>query len=1264
MPSDSRSSLLIVVLGILSLVFPALASSRDDGPTEGAHVAGGVAPSAAPSSSGDDWCEREMLRPIEQHFALPSRRAEPAPSAPVAPVASIEHAVGAPSAAPSNVAAVASAIEAVPHTSLLPELRLPHAVKQRLGESDVTFLIATVPDPIDSGLAYEFDRDLEALQLAIEHDARLRDRSWLPWNPLAASAPSDADATRACRRQVPGIILFRQTSSASAPERLLVLLLVGETPTWGVHKPALHRALDLVATLSKSNEARIVGPAFSGSSDSIRRLVDEYSAERADTSHVTSFKFVSGTASSRRNRATLDNDGGSPALSFRATTAPDDELMCAFYGYLARLGVGRDTSGDGAARLRRVALLHESGTEYGSGFGPAAQGGVACDRPEAELGFPPHISYLRSAYETEERKNAARVENGAPPVAVTRLDPSLEESAPPLDVEPTLSNKTTFSHDVVLSNLLVDIARRDVHYLGIVATDPADIIFLARQIRRTVPDIRLFTFGSEVLYLHPSYAADLDGMFVVSSYPFFGASEFRRPPADARGTLLTFSGQGPEGVYNAARALLADGVTSLVEYPPLGAPVASVLPTWISVVSRGRLVPLEAMPLATSDYVFAATPAKPSDPAPRAAGWGSSPPKIWILGVFLSSIFVWANLFALATRFLKRRNLFAHGSAAVSRVARFFERFEPCVSDEEHLRQSYYVFVTMLALTLTHFTMLCGSTPGLVADSAAATCTFVLGIVSAVAALVGAVAAFVVVFATRTSFARAEDVDDARNRVARSTTLAVVIAAAMGVAITVGLVSLSALGGTRAQVGVFAERATNLVGGASPLAPLAIVGASIYVWGLCQLTRIRLLDTLHARWVPGTGGIVPSFRAGVTDGFRADFRRLVDDVISALGSLRDGGIGYFAAVGTLVGTAFLIFALKPPLIFEGVGARALMEGAFALVVLVTGSGIVRLLTFSVRLLALLRRIGRHPIAEAFARLPAPFARSVESFVSAPSSDVADLVVPVRQADTLASTVDAMTNGGRDGARLDAALDEPLARFVASVHGEPAANGRAETIPLRTELRRELSAAANGEGRVDLSDSPTMGRLTISTTCLWDVVDAFWQNRVTHAKTQSPTTIAAGSTSALDAYADTLSEPARAWMRLAEELVATHLTFTIGQLLRHFRHFTTMVTVGAFTLLLFVSSYAMQPKRVLLTFVWVVMLSSVGTGMYVYFKLERDEVLSRISKTDPGKITFSAELVTRVLTWGVLPILGVVAAQYPDLGRTAFGWLAPVTKLMH
>lgn len=123
-------------------------------------------------------------------------------------------------------------------------------------------IIATVSDPIDSQAGWLFDAQLEAIVGAIERKILVesagaesdadsgqlnytRDRYVLPWNCVARAgerAPGAAGGKRSVDpREIPGLVVFRNRNQ----KRLLLLFLIGETPTFGIHAIALSRAQGL-----------------------------------------------------------------------------------------------------------------------------------------------------------------------------------------------------------------------------------------------------------------------------------------------------------------------------------------------------------------------------------------------------------------------------------------------------------------------------------------------------------------------------------------------------------------------------------------------------------------------------------------------------------------------------------------------------------------------------------------------------------------------------------------------------------------------------------------------------------------------------------------------------------------------------------------------------------------------------------------------------------------------------------------------------------
>ena len=196
---------------------------------------------------------------------------------------------------PPPKASTADALEALEPLERFLNLRTPPTSLEQLADNldgyRLTTLIVAISDPRDSRLGYDFDMATEAIQRAVESEGYSLDRFRFPWldsgssGPSTGSAPKGAPSDSRHERQ-PGTILFRidrqgpKPGQPAPPQELLLLLLVGETPTAGIHQEALATSLNIAWTLDvQRNQAdstrepaiRILGPTFSGTADSLAR---------------------------------------------------------------------------------------------------------------------------------------------------------------------------------------------------------------------------------------------------------------------------------------------------------------------------------------------------------------------------------------------------------------------------------------------------------------------------------------------------------------------------------------------------------------------------------------------------------------------------------------------------------------------------------------------------------------------------------------------------------------------------------------------------------------------------------------------------------------------------------------------------------------------------------------------------------------------------------------------------------------------------------
>jgi hypothetical protein len=402
------------------------------------------------------------------------------------------------------------------------------------GDVQIAFrhLVALVPDPVESRYVDYFDSALEGVQEAVaagtDGGSYVRDHSWLPW--------PDQDSTlekRRCWETHPGVLLYRPPGDPSRTPAIVVLL-VGETPTWGVQEGQFETALRIVDEFKAwwpadggGDEYRIIGPTFSGTAPSLSAVMRRHASVA-----IHRFSIASGTATNPTVQSTVEAavprapDGG-PGLAYWSATPDDNLLLDAMIDFLCERGA-QCSGGDPS-----IALLTESLTTYGSAGSGRKQSRYI------ELKFPPSLAPIRNSYTI------------GPPGSNGASAATLPADNAPLSLGKSateLSKDTPIAHDLALGEVLRDLSARRVRFVGIVATDALDVIFLADRIRQQLPDVRLFTLSTDVRYLDPSYAHFMNGMLVAHPTP--------SPVGDHRPTSL--QNEFVRSVFNAGRCLLAN----------------------------------------------------------------------------------------------------------------------------------------------------------------------------------------------------------------------------------------------------------------------------------------------------------------------------------------------------------------------------------------------------------------------------------------------------------------------------------------------------------------------------------------------------------------------------------------------------------------------------------------------------------------------------------------------------------------------------------
>lgn len=1062
-------------------------------------------------------------------------------------------------------------------------------------------LIALAADPVDSGLAYYFDATLEGLEAAAGdvHDGE----GWVRDRFYLPWKSLDGDGKP--RKE---LLSCRNTSPGLILFRRkrgqsnegLAVFLVGETPTWGIGAPAFAEAVRRVIAQH---------PLEPGAARQLEILGPTFSGTASSLSAALGLEL---SAATKR--------GETLAFKIRSGTATASTAQRAFVAFNDSAAASKVVDYRSAApeddnsrcaifqRLRelRVPTRGPTSSEVLEGVALLSEGATAygasfrAGNARAQCPRPEFEYAFPNLADVRTAYGGTSNEPERSSLGLPLARVGVKTANDPSSrIHPTLSTWTPVARDIGLATALSELALHSVRYVGIAATDMSDLTFLAERVKRQLPDVRLFTFANDVLFEHPDYATTLNGMLVVHAARIDGDGKVL-PPSRLTNVQTR---EMVQGVYLAALDLLENRA------------IPRVIPE-VSVIGNGKVWGI-------AGWVGTSAPAPV---APRV---------FWLLAVWLGFFASVNGAAYLIQNFSVRAR--SHWSLLPLRALR------PCLHADLAAAHSVRTF-TLLLVSFTPALLVLE-----IASSASGfTChrLCLLGgvIVNALALLV----AFIEML--RAYLVR---------RLVPPTAWAYLL-----LALVVSVFTL--LGVAPWAASAPAQRSVTLASGVSPVLPVLLGAALLYLLVLCGLIRIRLLDTQ----LPEAGSAIPFHRlplgiaralalssapatgvASEPPGQGSDLQRLERRLVHCLHdpwSIAQGSV--LIASAAFIGGFALLFDAKPMLTLEAWNWHVLLLATFMACLLVQGLTYVQLWLYFAQLRMLLQRLARHPLGAALRRIPGSLVRPVEQQLLASRPETLDLAVIVQllgelslRRPELSPTDDALLPELPSQAALRTA-HETAQNALAAELGRVAIR----LVPERRALCEPLFSVAH-----DLSSS----------------LSGVWQHALPAETLSGAPSSGSGSGSAetsatvLDAYAGSLSGPALAFARRAETFIASIVALQVLRYVRYFRYFVVALLGSAVLFVLMTALYALQPQRLMLNTELAATTVIVGTVLWMFFTLDRDATLSAIANSNAGEVTLNGNLITRVVTWGVLPMVSAIAAQYPEFSQWAFAAVEPLAHAL-
>jgi len=1075
------------------------------------------------------------------------------------------------------------------------------------------FLVVTLPDPVSTHLALYFDRTVEALEAAAQQHGLFLDQYFLPWPvPGGQTPPGDtAQDVRvtailnAYRSGQPGLMILsaheaRDGTAPTGGARVVYAFLVSESPTSGINKAQFDNAVQYARVLSRDEPPTVHVVGPFFSGSAASAIALSNNLK----SKGVTLDFVSGTLTNLAQAQALRD-----SVHFKQTLHDDQRAEGFLLDFLKDHGLTRNGG--------NVAILQEDETRYG-GRPTAGEKPAEPRLPKVRyIKFPRELSRLRNAAADHVGTDSSAQSQYAPgstdPISWNWKDASKDEDALPA----YSGSQDALSQQSVLLAIADVIRQENIKYVGISATDIFDILFLSKFLKASAPNTRIFVLDADLLMVKASdEGRELDGTLAVTTYPLISRNADWTEPSHRQASPDVFPSRMSQGIYNAVLFQLdPQSHTGVREYTdPVsdleGSSANDRPPLWLTIVGRTGLWPISRSRNDPPDRQQAPSPVAANDAVGKVRGGLTFDSPDGFTLFVEASLLIWAmiHLFGLMRQ---KKAQFSWFRQFLIRDPKPGEVGEPDVPEVPRPQYAQHQTYYLLCATLTLGTMLeliaippiCLASNGHIAFVKSELIPYLFPIFYLLVGLTGlALTAYAIWIA--------------RRPILTGMPLTYVLPSWFLYAATI--LAWAYLNWRRDGEGLFfAERSFSLSNRVSPLLPVELLLLMYYMWAWAFIRKVRLSESKQVQ-IPMLTLLGPSGH-GLEEYWR-DLLAATDDIVF---NPKIGKVIF----GTFIGVSLIVLRPWETLrSVEGKSYDALVVSLVLFICLLIVMVWGRYLFMWNRLRRILRGLERGPLRRAFSRFPDTYAWTPLWYEDAERRAYA---ISARSLECIQALVARGGSAAVNGA-LCATMSQAFERVVSfdTDHGD--ADDRSAAI---RRLQTIFHGAACDILKHDLADH--------------------WAR--------------SGGSDTLDKIEEHNAEKCvltRADQRrlLAEEFVALRFVGLIHYQSSQLKNLVALLGVGFVLAVAAVGSYPFLAGRLC---VWSLAAAFVVFGAAVvisFAQMDRDAILSRLNGTVAGKLDLSFYL--RALSYGGLPLLTLLASEFPSFGHSLMAWVEPTLTALH
>lgn len=781
------------------------------------------------------------------------------------------------------------------------------------------------------------------------------------------------------------------------------------------------------------------------------------------------------------------------------------------------------------------------------------------------------------------------------------LDFSIKDPTIGEDSAPTFSStQTPLSQNAVINEIARAIRRSDIRIVEASATNVLDLLFVASVLRRQCPNTRLLFLSADLLFVQAEQTQPLDGALFLASYPLFTESGAWAGQADSK----IFPDAPSQGVFNATVSLLlpdpAQRRNALADYA-WQSQDAPYPPEWLLTLDRRGFTPVKIWDNSGTTWDNGKQSWFESVPGTNAPRnfRNLAPPPLWTL---LSGAFACLGVVVgLWMAALLRNNKWQVDA-----------RFEP--SNSEGSWHGFYLILFLLLL---------------------------LGIQLGIFAARWFPDDWLHLILLAFGFLLPAGVAILYCRPGKDRRLAACLAATIAVA-GVAVWSFCCLQpGPQGQL--FSFRAAELRFGSSPLWPIVSAAAALLLWCFVHVTRLYLADRGQPDVV--TDGV--EVLKGHLQKSYVDFEAAAK---SPLGILPGQRPGFWIALSAFVALCALSRVDIQLGSIDGLPYDAL---SIALPLLVAGLLLLtcwHIHSFWKSLHCFTTNLELLPLAQAFVRV-SPAGGNRPIWVR--RSDLLSLEVHTNSVLVL-HDLELQRNGlSEQGLSLS---------LVSSWYGR-----------YRDQIASLLSIDSSRTRRMLVDEHRKLWQLSKEIALSICELTLMRDWRAEPLVRKMAAAVAAQTGDQLSREEDVPafdSRPSRGTagpaepdtvLDLAERFVALHYTPFLLYGVRQIQNLLWFPSIGFVLLMFAMNSYNFQAPHWIGTFLIVLFVVITWTLGRCMVQMERDPILSRIAGTKPGQL--GGAFYLRIAQYGALPVLGLLAHQFPAISNSLLSGIQPALEAL-